>query len=251
MKYTRKLAALAIGLAMVLSCTACGGDEDISGQVSQLGDQDTSTTSQDETSETSEESGAADEEVADTPLSLGRMQGGVYTNEYIGMGCELDSSWTFYAAEELQDLSGIQEMFEGTEVGEAAQGLEQIMDMKAENADELTTINVLYQKMDLQQRLALSALDEEAIIDQTLSQKDMMIESFAQAGIMVEEMSKKTVTFMGEERVVLWTKAKVEEIDYYTLQIFDYHLGEYSATTTFSSFVEDKTEDMLQLFYAL
>jgi len=259
MRYKRKLTAFVILLTMVLGCTACGEKENISGQISGLESQDASATSQDganETAETSdptveaEGSGTTDEE-ADKQLSLGRIQGGVYTNEYVGMACELDSSWQFYAAEELQDLSGIQEALEGTQVGDAMQGFEQIMDMQAENVEELTSMNVLYQKLTLQQRLAYAALDEEAIIDETLAQKDILVESYAQAGIMVEEMSKKTVTFMGEERVALWTKSTLNEIDYYTLQIFNYNLGEYSATITLASFVEDKTEGMLQLFYAL
>ena len=38
---------------------------------------------------------------AETPVSMGRMEGGTYTNEYAGYACDLDSSWIFYGAEEL------------------------------------------------------------------------------------------------------------------------------------------------------
>lgn len=255
MRYKKKLTAFVILLTMVLGCTACGGKENVSGQISGLENQDDSVSQAGtiDTIDTAEPSDTTDTEVEETDkqLSLGRIQGGVYTNEYVGMVCELDSSWEFYSAEELQDMSGIQDALEGTEVGDAIRNLEQIMDMQAENVAELTSINVLYQKLNIQQRLAYAALDEEAVVDETLAQKDILIDSYAQAGIMVEEMSKKTVTFMGEERTVLWTKSKIDEVDYYTLQIFNYHLGEYAVTTTLASFMEDKTEDMLQLFYAL
>ena len=40
-------------------------------------------------------------------------------------------------------------------------------------------------------------------------------------------------------------------MNYYILQVFDFWLGQYSATITFASFVEDHTEDTLALFYAL
>lgn len=251
MRNMKKLTMLAILLTITLMCSACGGKDDISGQISELEDQEVSENVQSEINEAGDESDAAEEEEANTPLSLGRIQGGVYTNEYVGMACELDSSWEFYAAEELQDMSYIKEAIEGSLVGEMTKDWDQFIDMQAENEEELTSINVLYQKMTAQQRLASMNINENKIVEDTVAQKDLLVESYAQAGVMVEEMAKKTVTFMGKERVALWTKATVEEIDYYTLQIFDTKAGEYIVTTTFASFIEDKTEDMLQLFYAL
>lgn len=264
MRNMKKLKAIAVLLAMALMCTACGGKDDVAGQISGLENQDSSVESQTGTieateedeatddSEATEEAGATEEEVADTPLSLGRIQGGVYTNEYVGMACELDSSWTFYTAEELQDLDSlVDEMVEGSTIGDAIQNLEQFMDMQAENVDELISMNVVYQKLNMQQRLAYAVATEDEIIEQTLAQKDLLVESYAQAGIMVEEMTKKTITFMGEERAALWTKSTMEGIDYYTLQIMNCKLGQYSVTITLASFVEDKTENMLELFYAL
>lgn len=53
------------------------------------------------------------------PLSLGRLEGGIYTNTYAGFGCELDSSWTFYSAEELQDIpSSVKDAISGSELGD-------------------------------------------------------------------------------------------------------------------------------------
>ena len=37
--------------------------------------------------------------VVEKEVSLGRMEGGVYTNTYAGFGCKLDSTWTFLSAE--------------------------------------------------------------------------------------------------------------------------------------------------------
>ena len=41
----------------------------------------------------------------------------------------------------------------------------------------------------------------------------------------------------------------MEGVPYYTLQLFDYRLGQYSVTLTLASFVEDNTESLLDLFY--
>ena len=93
------------------------------------------------------------------------------------------------------------------------------------------------------------ALNEEQIMDATLGQKDAMVDAYAQAGIMVDTMEKTTVTFLGEERTALLTSSTIEDIPYYTLQLFDYHLGQYSVTLTLASYVENNTAQLLELFY--
>lgn len=182
--------------------------------------------------------------------ALGRLEGGVYTNSYTGYGCTLDENWTFYSADELQELpENVAELMEGSELAETGDFLGQITDMMAENVNDLTTINVLYQKLSMQERLAYMALNEEQIMDATLGQMDAMVDAYAQAGIMVDTMEKTTVTFLGEERTALLTSSTIEDIPYYTLQLFDYHLGQYSVTLTLASYVENNTAQLLELFY--
>lgn len=228
-----------ICLLMILSLLLCGcsGQEDapVSGQV------------------TPQETAAPETptEPART-ASLGRIEGGVYTNEYVGFGCELDSSWVFYSAEELQELpENVAEILEGTEVGDTMSEITQITDMMAENETELTTMNVLYTKLGVQERLAYAVLSEREILEQVLEQKDMLISSYAQAGIVVSDMEMVTVTFLGQERSAILTTASVQEIPYYILQLYNYDLGQYGVVTTFSSFLEDNTHSMLELFYAI
>ncbi len=183
------------------------------------------------------------------PASLGRMEGGVYTNDYVGYSCTLDSNWAFYTAEELQQLpENVNELLEGSEVAEAAGELTQISDMMAENVNDLTTMNVMYTKLGMQERLAYAALSEQEILEQVLSQKDMLISSYAQAGIQVSEMELVEVTFLGQPRYAIHTTAAIEGAAYFVLQIYDYHLGQYGVVTTLASFVEDNTAGLLNLF---
>lgn len=193
-----------------------------------------------------------DPEVPDAPVSLGRIQGGIYTNAYMGIACELDSNWEFYSAEELQELPGdAMEMMAGTELGDAAMEIPQIMDMQAENVNEMSGMNILYQKMDMGERIIYASMTEMEIVESVLAERDMLEEAYAQAGIMVEDMAIKTVIFVGEERPALWTAASVEGVPYYLLQLFDFQLRQYSVNTTFYSYVEDKTESILELFYKI
>lgn len=272
MKRTNRGLILTMIFTLMMICTACGND--ISGQI-------TPAESQAESSEISRiepienvtpteapvgsitpieapsaeapstaESTREGADLEDTPVSLGRMQGGTYINEYIGLACDLDSTWEFYTAEELQELpTTAAELFEDTELEEYLDNTTRIMDMQAECPNDLTTMNVLYQKMDMQQRLAYALATEEEIIDGTLAESDLLVDSYSQMGLEVVDMTKKQVTFLGEEHYAIHTVAKIGEVDFYALQLCDYHLGQYAITITLSSYMEDKTGDVLNLFY--
>ena len=193
---------------------------------------------------------AATEAAEENPVSLGRMDGGGYTNSYAGFGCTLDDSWTFYSAEELQALpENVNEVLKDTEIGDAMEGVEQITDMMAENMETFSSMNLLYQKMDAQTRLVYGMMSEESIADAMLAQSDTMIAAYAQAGMDVTSLEKVTVTFLGEERIALRTEGTMQDIPFYMVQVFDYNQGSYSITLTMTSYMEDKTADMLALFY--
>ena len=187
---------------------------------------------------------------AETPVTMGRLEGGSYINDYTGYACELDSNWTFYSAEELQELpDNVKELIADTEMADVIGDVPQFTDMMAENVNDMITINALYQKHTLQERLGFAMLTDAELIDGTLEQQDMMVEAYAQAGMDVESMKRITVTFLGQEREALRTVGTVAGAPFYMVQIFDYHLGQYSVTLTINSYMEDKTQQTLDLFY--
>ena len=94
-------------------------------------------------------------------------------------------------------------------------------------------------------------LDEKAILEQVLSQQDLLTESYAAAGIMVSDMELVTIDFLGQERYAIHTTAAMQDVPYFILQIYDYHLGSYGVVTTFASFIEDNTASLPVLFYPL
>ena len=188
-------------------------------------------------------------EAPEAKVSLGTTSGSVYTNTYTGYVCTLDSDWTVYPAEQLQDLpENIAELMEGTELAENGAFLNQLTDMMAENVTALTTINVLYQKLNATEQLAYTALGEEGILDSVLGQADVLTEAYAQAGITVEKLEKIQVTFLGETRYAMHMNATMQGIAYHTLQIYDYHGGGYAVITTLASYIEDNTQNLLELF---
>ena len=242
MKRMLLLCALLVGL---VSLSACGGDEPVGGNVTPGGDEVVvggEVVPNDDAAEV--------EELADTPLAIGRVEGGIYTNEYIGIAASLNKNWTFYTAEELQELPGLSSL-EGTELAELAEGMEYFTDMQAENINDLTGLSVGYQRLDLGARLTYAQMTDEEIVDVTLGQKDMLIEAYTQGGMETESIDKKTVEFLGEEHCALYTVASVEGTPCYILQLYAYNLGEWGVTLTFTSYVEDRTESLLELFYEI
>lgn len=180
---------------------------------------------------------------------FGYMDGERYINEYMGLTCKAAEPWKFATAEELQELPGsVEKLYAGTDLGEAISEVEYFFDMQAENAEEMKSMNINYRKLPVQERMVYSNMTTEEIIDTVLAQKDAMIASYKASGINVQEMYKKTVEFCGQDCVAMCMDAEISGIPYYTLQVFHYDLGEYAATLTLSSYYENKTEEMVQMF---
>lgn len=242
----KKIISLLLALAMVLSLAACGSSasEPPKGDIKPLEDteQESNTPQQ-----TEEETQPAED---DNSFSLGAMQGGIYENTYAGFGCKLNENWVYKTAEELQDVTGLtEEMFEGTDLDFSAYN--QILDMMADCSDPFASINIQYTALSAQERLAHAMAGEEGLIDGTLQQKDLLISTYAQAGIDVSAMEKVTVNFCGEERFAIHTTASVQDTPYYILQLFYTNIGPYYVTVTLGAFVEDTTPQLAELFYKL
>lgn len=247
----KKNFALALLLTLCLVLTACGGGEtNVSGNITPNSENHpVSPTGEVVPNQEATEPVAAEPE---NELSLGRMEGGVYTNTYAGFSCQLDSNWSFLSAKELEQIpASVSDMISGTELGDALTDVQQFTDMMAENVTDLTNMNVLYQKLSMQERLVYAVLSEEEVVDATLEQSAMMTDAYTQAGISVVSMEKVTVPFADRERFAIHTTATVQDIPYYMLQFFDFNLGEYAVTTTLASYVEDNTEALAALFCAV
>lgn len=76
MKQMKRAVGLLLALVLVLSMAACG-KKDGDGGDSQSG------------------------------FQRGTIENGIYTNTFVGIGCELSDDWTYYSDEQLAELSGV------------------------------------------------------------------------------------------------------------------------------------------------
>ena len=194
---------------------------------------------------TGEESGNQEPETRE--VTLGELRDGVYYNAYAGFTITLDENWKPCTAEQLQDISNLtQEALQDSAMGEQLAEYEQITDMMAECYNDRTSLNVRYTRLDMMERAAYALLSEEQLV---MDQIELLTQTYADEGTVVESMEKKQVTFLGEEHFAVYTVASIEGTPYYTLQLFRYNLGgPYYVTLTLGSFVEDKTAELLDLF---
>lgn len=276
----KKQLAIVLALLLVLPMIlcACGKqEEDVRGQIDTRPtetsasdkeetaaptEEDTVPPTEEDTTPPTEEDTAAptEEEVVsptgegdnDNPVTMGRIQGGIYTNDYLGFGMELDDSWEFYTADELQDIpDNVAELLADTEMGDSVAALNQFTEMMAESSEALATINTQYQKLSIQEQLLYLSMSSQELLEATMEEKDMLIRSYGQVGIDVESMDIVSIDFLGETCPAIKTVASTQDIPYYILQVFFFDKGQYGVTMTFSSYVEDITEDLASLCYAL
>ncbi|MEN6470080.1 MAG: hypothetical protein ABFC62_01300 [Clostridiaceae bacterium] len=89
-------------LVLALFFTACGGT-DISGKVTDAGN----TAGAGDANSASPSPDAASPVPEESAYEMGSANGGVYTNDFLKIGCKLDENWTFYGDDQLAQLSGI------------------------------------------------------------------------------------------------------------------------------------------------
>lgn len=220
MKRSMRVAAAILAAAMALAMTGCGAK-------------------------------ASGDSVPEKKVTLGKLENGVYTNDYLGVTFAPED-WQMQGADELQDsLKDVGEILEDTEVGEKLEGLEQFMDLQAVAPSGLVNVNIVYTKMGTAERLANLALDEDAAMDSVLQQKDTIISSYEAAGITVDSMEKADCTYGGQQRTGIKTVGSVQGIPCYMLQVYERTLGAYSVVITVTSFQEDHTGNIAEMFQSV
>ncbi len=249
----KKLLALLLALTVVFALAACGSKPADETDAPETEAEKLSAAEVTEADITEPEPTEPEPTESDkNALAIGTVAGSTYTNTYIGITAEFDESWILNGAEDLQDLSGtVVDIVSETDAGKLLSNFTQFFDMMAQNTETAGSINIVYQELSALQQVSGKLTGEEAIIDSLLAQEDVLTSSYEQMGYEVKSMEKVTVSFVGQEHFAIKTSMTLYGIDYYITQLVDYSLGDYAVTITFSTVLEDSSQELMDLFQAL
>ena len=189
----KRALAMLLAASMIFALCACGsGKQDVGGSVSS----------------------------AEPELQTGTVNGGVYENDFIGIGISLDDSWDIYDEEQLAELIGLTaEQYDDEKYVEQLKNADMFYDFFASAEQGLVTVNIIIQNLGL---IYGTVLDEDKIVDMSLEQMDEQLQS----------------------------SSEYQGMAYYTQQAF-IKQGKYMAIVTVSSFIEDITADIMSEFYGI
>lgn len=237
----KRYISLLLAAVMALTMTACGGrsdtdTEDIGGTVRPGVTENTGTgTVQPGT----------DDETPDG-FEPGSVSGGVYANEFAGIGCKLDDSWVFYTQEQMAELNGV--LTEGTDSEDVKAMLADspsIFDMYAVSTDGLMTMNVVFQNLGLLGGAAVSAQD---YVELSAGELGDTLSAYGYENVAVQVSA---ADFAGTEKCpAITVTGEKGGTAMYELMVC-LKTGNYVYCVTLCSFTEDVTAQMAELFYAL
>ena len=237
----KKLLALALALSMLTGLAACGSETAAKDSPEPPESVEPSATVSVEAPAPS--NGAGDTE--ELKYESGSMTGGVYRNEFLGIGCTLDESWTYYSDGEIASLNGIDTAsMSDEEIAELLHSSSVIYDMYAMAESGLVTMNIVFENLCV---LYDPELDTAGYVDIAISN---LGDALTSAGYSDVSCEKATVDFCGEERYAIDITGVLSNMTIYEKLIY-IKQGNYIAVITLASFGADITADLAALFHTL
>lgn len=228
--------SLLMAVIIVLILPACGS-EDISGKIEDI-------------EEKTDISGSIVEPPSTEEITykMGDTSGGIYTNDFLKIGCKLDENWTYYNDEQLAELSGVtmenldEDLAELLE--EATESGKIVYDMYAASNDSLANVSVIFENLGVMYSITL---DEDKYIDISLENTQRAWEALGGENMIVK---KAYIDFAGASHPALIMTGELPEFNVYQTLVC-IKQGNYMASITFGSFMEDITGYLAGLFYTI
>ena len=166
-----------------------------------------------------------------------------YENEYLGFGCRLDGNWYVANEEEMAQIVGLSlDAYEGTGYEEAIRGAQIFFDFYTDNMVRPFTINLNFTRAG-----NMTSMSQEQYLDMMERSVRQMLEAGGMGDVQTE---RRTVTFAGVEMTGLHLCGLNQGEDQNSLQLY-FISGDRFATLTLTTLGEDKTGELLELFYPL
>ena len=178
----------------------------------------------------------------------GVVEGQTYTSQFLGLTCTAPAEYTYLSDEEIAQRNHLAaEAVDDEELAkqmrESLENGNQVQDMYLMTADGLQTVNVMLVKVSAKG----AAVDMAAFADMG---KDQVMSAYQSMGMTNVEASRETVTFMGQQYEGICTSATYTDVPVTTVQVC-MQVDNYVCVITFTSYVEDRTSEMMDFFSPL
>lgn len=170
-----------------------------------------------------------------------------YENDFIGIGCKLDSDWEVFSTEQIAQLNGLMASQMTDEA--LAKQLEDsgvLQPFYAQKEEGLVTMNIALENLGV---LYGSTMDEQQYAEQAVKQVAPTLESLGLGMTNIKTEIGK-LTFAGKEHVAIFVSANIQGFSFYETMVC-IKTGRYIANITAGSYFTDTTKDSLALFYGL
>ena len=178
----------------------------------------------------------------------GVVEGQTYTSQFLGLTCTAPAEFTYLSDQEIAQLNHLAaEAVDDEELAkqmrESLENGNQVQDMYLMTADGLQTVNVMLVKVSA----------KGATVDMTAFTKmgmEQIISGYESADMTDVETSRETVTFMGQQYEGICATAAYHDAPVTTVQVC-MQVDNYVCVITFTSYVEDRTSEMMDFFSPL
>ena len=225
----KKLVAFLLLFALVFAFCGCQSDEnDIRGTY-------------DDTSSTVSDEKGNDTNSDDGEFSTGNRAGNIYKSDFIGISYKLDNGWSFYNDQKINELNNIATDLTGDALKEAIKNATVVYDMCAVDENQLNSVNVNLEKVNVAQLLALNIANNFKAVAPTL------VDSFKNMGYTNIEYKVTTVKVDGKDMDALYTTAEINGVKMYQT-MFAKKCNGYLANFCITTFGENKNADLIDNF---
>lgn len=245
----KKIIGLILCLSFVMTAAGCGDKEDVRGtveaSVTEAAETTTAQNNDDSTAETTAalEEETSEEEAEEENFSFGAVNSNIYENKFIGIGCKLDSNWTFYDDEQIKQINNISADVLDEDIADMINSADIIYDMYASYSDGLSNININLENIGALQYVSFDVAENYEKAGSVLR------DSYENMGYSIDRMEPVKIEIDGKEFDGMNVQASSDSLVMYQTLFGTKCGGKYVASITVTSFNEDITQDIVDTFY--